>query len=375
MISKNTAYLSRLDHLRFFAALLVAVYHFHRYLMPDLSLNPILMFIREGETGVSLFMVLSGFILTRIAYGKEIDYRSFVYNRLLRIYPLYLTAVLVIAYSGNRNTDFLSLLQMLTPFANAGAILGASKFPHIWTIAVEFQFYLAFPFLVAALKKQHTSYIFGLVAMAVLIRVILFINDGTVQDAAYSTIIGRFDQFVIGMGAALLYAARPRLLASPLALTGAVVGVYAWFYVFTAWTHGGYYGTNAGSSIAWVFSPAIEAAVWAALMLAYLEQSWKMPSLADKTLAYLGSTSFSMYIWHYPIILLFRKHPEVSITGIWYIDFILMVLPTILIISSLSFHVIEKPFFAFRTPYLKRTDFSQADKDQIKPKAEPAKMD
>lgn len=62
--------------------------------------------IKEGYGGVSLFMVLSGFILTTICFGKEIDYRSFVFNRFLRIYPLYILFVFAAVFSGGRGVDF-----------------------------------------------------------------------------------------------------------------------------------------------------------------------------------------------------------------------------------------------------------------------------
>ena len=265
---------------------------------------------------------------------------------------------------------------MISPFANAGAVLGSSKFPHIWTIAVEFQFYLTFPFLVAILSKQKPSYLFGLILMAIIIRAMMYINDGTVQDASYSTILGRFDQFIIGMGAALIYANRKAYLSSPIALAGSIGIVYLWFYAFTAWTNGGYYGTNSATSVAWIFSPTLEAIAWSVLMLSYLQQKWKMPSLADRLLSYLGCVSFSMYIWHYPIILLFRKHPEISVSSFWYIDFIAMVFPTILIVSSISYHIIEKPFFSFRTSYIKNKDARQDGLlENVKPAAEMAKQD
>lgn len=204
----------------------------------------------------------------------------------------------------------------------------------------------------------------------------MYINDGTVQDASYSTILGRFDQFVIGMGAALIYANRKAYLSSPIALFGSIGIVYLWFYAFTTWTNGGYYGTNSATSVAWIFSPTLEAIAWSVLMLSYLQQKWKMPSLADRTFSYLGCISFSMYIWHYPIILLFRKHPEISVSSFWYIDFIAMVFPTILIVSSVSYHVIEKPFFSFRTSYFNKKEIQQEGfSENAKPVAELAKQD
>jgi len=80
MLSYNTEYYPRLDHLRFFAAMIVVIGH-------SLSLP-----FNIGHSGVTLFFVLSGFIFTLITNGgeKKIDYKKFIYNRILRIYPLFI---------------------------------------------------------------------------------------------------------------------------------------------------------------------------------------------------------------------------------------------------------------------------------------------
>src|ERR671912_2212734 len=118
MISKNTEYIPRLDHLRFAAAALVVAYHFAYGSIPADTRNPILLVIKQGYNGVSLFMVLSGFILTRICLHKEIDYRSFLFNRLLRIYPLYILIVFAAASSGGRSMGFGSFIALTSLMGN-----------------------------------------------------------------------------------------------------------------------------------------------------------------------------------------------------------------------------------------------------------------
>ncbi len=350
MFSKNTSYLSRLDHLRFFAALLVAAYHFHggANIAVDTH-NPLLMMIREGESGVSLFMVLSGFILTRIALGNKVDYKHFVFNRFLRIYPLYIVMVFVAAVSARQ----LDMLSFLAAVSSIGAIGGVTLgvFSHLWTIPVEFQFYLIFPFLVIFFARYGQRYLWGVIGVAIIFRIIMYFVNGTIQDGAYYSILGRIDQFAVGMLAAALYAKHPKLLSSPIALSLALGAVCAWFFAFLAWT-GGYSGKGAATSMAWVVSPTIEAILWAGLSLAYLGQTWRMPQLLDKILAYLGVISFSLYACHSPIISAFAKNPSVLIFDAWYLDFLLIVMPAIVAVSSLTYFIIEKPFFAFRTRYV-----------------------
>jgi peptidoglycan/LPS O-acetylase OafA/YrhL len=81
MKSLNISYLPAVDHLRGFAAILVAVYHGLHFLLglPDwqrLS-NPLMIFLYEGHTGVALFFVISGFLFTYGAAGKEFNAAGF----------------------------------------------------------------------------------------------------------------------------------------------------------------------------------------------------------------------------------------------------------------------------------------------------------
>src|SRR4051812_2497918 len=109
MKSSNIRYLPQVDHLRGVAALWVLLYHGTHIFSGTLtgkgivldeanwtySRNPFWALIYEGHTAVSLFMVLSGFIFAYGAIGHRIHYGRFIGNRLLRIYPLYLTMIVL----------------------------------------------------------------------------------------------------------------------------------------------------------------------------------------------------------------------------------------------------------------------------------------
>lgn len=86
-------YLSRLDHLRFFAAFLLVVHHFRGNLDYDSGMNFlsfIMLWLNNGSTGVSLFLVLSGYLFCILCKAGEykIVYSKFIKNRILRIFPL-----------------------------------------------------------------------------------------------------------------------------------------------------------------------------------------------------------------------------------------------------------------------------------------------
>ena len=79
MKSRNIEYIERVDHLRFFAAFIVLMYHAKIfYSQINIARMPML---DQGYIGVSLFMVLSGMILTMITYGKDISVKGFYRNR------------------------------------------------------------------------------------------------------------------------------------------------------------------------------------------------------------------------------------------------------------------------------------------------------
>jgi peptidoglycan/LPS O-acetylase OafA/YrhL len=361
MISKNTTYVSRLDHLRFFAALLVFVYHWHAWTMIRQHTGGLLFsLVREGEMGVSLFMVLSGFILTRITIGKKVIYRYFILNRIIRIYPMYIFVLIVAAYSGDRAMDMAEFIQYLLPINNLHNMY-IPKFEQMWTVAVEFQFYLLFPLLVAFLSKFGIKYIFGLISIMVMARLFIFLADGAVRDAAYWTILGRLDQFCIGMLAAKLYLRRAKVFSFCIALPLSIVAVYVWIYIFEDVTGGGYYGVGSENRIAWIVSPSIDAIVWSALVLAYLSAPWNFPKWTDSALAFLGSISFSMYAWHYPILRLVDRHPHFAPFNSWFQNFALVLLPVVILVSTLSYFVIERPFLGMRVRYLRNSAPSQLD--------------
>ena len=85
--------------------------------------------------------------------------------------------------------------------------------------------------------------------------------------------------------------------------------------------------------------------------MAASRQQWRVPRVLDRALAYLGTISYSTYIWQLPIIVLFHKYfPDGPLGSIW-ANLFLIVLPTIVIVSSLSYAIVEKPFFMLRSVY------------------------
>jgi peptidoglycan/LPS O-acetylase OafA/YrhL len=360
MISSNASYLRRVDHLRFYAAALVVVYHsFHTFNgVPIAPQNPLMSLIYEGHTGVSLFMVLSGFIFAVITFEKSISYWGFLYNRILRIYPLFLLAIIYAAYSHRGAVSFLDLIGIALPFGNLkGGVQGAihGEFAALWTISVEFQFYLVFPFIKKFLQKGGAVWLWGFVLIFVLFRAMNFAITGTVQDLSYWTIIGKIDQFLIGMLAGLRYSKRPTEFSNPVFLPAAIALLLVCVQVFAS--AGGFYGNGIPSKkIWWIIWPTVEAGFWSIMILTYVQSRVSLGEIGENLIARLGTISFSIYVFHSVIIKALKtQFPTLAITGAPPTDALIfgfaVVLPTVILFASLSYRIVEKPFLEMRRPY------------------------
>ena len=356
--SLNTEYLDRLDHLRFVAAGLVVLYHYFSDIV-GLSYwggNPALSMIDEGHTGVALFMVLSGFIFGKIGYQRDLNYRQFIINRIIRIYPLYFFAVFV-AYSAHR-LDFskVDVLFFLFPFFNQIDLVKVPLFGQLWTIGVEFQFYLIFPFLSAFINSKGVRYLASLLLLLIGIRYLLYMYDGSVRDVAYWTIAGRLDQFLLGIGAAYLYQQQrfKTMLESKVNCVASIAAIVGLIYAFDS--AGGYSG--APQAKWWVVWSFLEGVGWAYLTLSYLCVNIPMPKSVSGALSTLGALSFSIYVMHYMVIPYVHRYiGRISYTGINSLDIVIqgvcVVLPLVVTFSYVTHRLIEEPLLSLRKAYVK----------------------
>lgn len=365
MKSDNTAlYLSRLDHLRFLAAALVVLYHFCIRSVGDIPThNPLLSMIDEGHTGVALFMVMSGFIFAVIAYGKDLDYAGFLRNRFIRIYPLYLFGVLMSVYMSRDTYVFTDVLGALLPFLNLARPVSINYFDQLWTIAVEFQFYLIFPFLWRFYQNAGKRYLVALLLLTILSRALIHGIQGSVQDLSYWTIYGRIDQFLIGMLLGIAFRQRPGLLSNPLWLLGfcaLLLAAMQWFN-----NQGGFYGPGglAGNTYPsprafWVVLPTVEGLLWGGIVLSYVNLKIRIPGVVDQLLAWLGRLSFSLYVMHNLVVFFILKqvgslpfrpgHDVFNAVA----TSLFVVLPLTIAVAALTYYLIERPFLSLRGRYV-----------------------
>ena len=362
----NRAYLYPVDHLRAFAVIMVVLYHSTQILRPVAtgeapgtgpdwlySTNPLQTFVFEGHTGVALFMVLSGFIFTIGTLGRDVAYLPFLRNRLLRIYPLYLLLLLVGVSAASRDFDLVTFLRGLLPISNFGPIaVGGVWGMMFWAVAVEMQFYLVFPFLIRMLNRTGPRALVALIAVMVVIRTLAVASDPglDVNGLTYYSLVGRLDQFLLGMLVAWVYTRhRDRLGWPVLLVSAALVPTMLWvFNQLHGYTGGG----------AWrVIWTDVEGVVWAGFIGAYVALFERSRSRLSRLLAGLGELTYSVYLLHFVVITVVVNHPGFLVplggaVSSAFVTGLVVVLPVVVAISVLTFRAVERPFLDLRGRYV-----------------------
>ena len=375
-------YLDGLTGLRGFAALWVALWHIWQAAGPrpmvldlgglSLDLTPL---IRTGWAGVDIFFVLSGFLLAlpfcraRLGLLKRVSLKEFYRRRLLRVFPAYyaqIAVLVLLAALGIAGTvpalgDLLSHLLMIHNFWGAyqHSINGV-----YWTLPIEFDFYLILPLMVLLLRPGR----WWLLPVGAFLIVVLYryASFGLIADQAVgvkvwilSQLPGRLDQFAAGIVAAYIYTrigARggdvgPRI-AGALTAAGAAGLLALAYYLHYRQPLGSV--VNPPGETFWgghwsLFVWHGATGVFVALLILGVALGCRVGAalLANRAMISLGLISYSLYLWHYPLIQwlapLFEAYDgyrfPVLLGG--------LALP-ILAVSALSFQLVEKPFLKLR---------------------------
>ena len=359
--SKNLKYNPFLDHIRFLAFFLVFGYHVYANYLRFGKIEKTSLYagiITEGYTGVTLFFVLSGFLFMSIAVSSDhISYKGFLINRILRIYPLFLFVFFISISIGRDKFVPADLLYIL--FTNVGSpptsfsvITGAA-----WTISVEFTFYLVFPFIAAFAKQKEIIYLLQAIMLMLLIRIVTYAVSEQPTQIYYWTLVGRFDQFLIGMLAAQIY---NRFSFSPrLARLVLVIGLVA--IITMVWHQGRYAGLLRPQlrQPFWITWGVIEAVCWAVFIVGYSSTRIAWPTQLARWLQRGGELSYSLYLTHMIAITLLLYYVGPLATGygnpVLFLANGTLALVLTWMLSSLTFRVVEQPFLSMRRRYIDKT--------------------
>lgn len=349
--------LPALTGLRFVAAMMIVVHHYKRYFPWDVS-------ERAPSTlsqGVSLFFVLSGFILTHVYSSRPFPgYAAFVRARLARSWPMHALATLaLVLYVRPESITFdgpgwfdkwvqlvfnLTLTHAAMPFDSYIYSWNAVS----WSISTEMFFYLAFPFLLVDLRRRWLRHVgLALICAALVLGALRLAgvpteggrNEVTLLSGVYANPLVRVVEFVLGMVTWLawdrwLRDARQGPLAGTLAELVLALAVVAWL----GW------GVEAvGRTISWpplavAFGHAGSAWLFALLIATLARPRGAIGCvLAVRPLVFLGEISFAIYLLH-QVLLKFLAGwlPRDAVTPV-------MVFAALVILAAGAHVAVEKP--------------------------------
>jgi peptidoglycan/LPS O-acetylase OafA/YrhL len=361
MRSSSGEHFIALDHVRALAAFMVFAWHFTHGRdgspIPFEYVPSIFPFavLDEGQTGVALFMTLSGYLFAKLLDGKTIDYKAFLWNRALRLLPLLVTVILIVGIT--------EVIHGENPYEYAYSIAKGVLLPSLpnggWSITIEFHYYLLLPLFLWMLSKSKFLPLSFVVA-AVALRLVIYEWKGEIQSLAYWTIVGRIDQFALGM---LVYQFRA-CAAHRHALVIGILVAFSLFYWYFDHKGGFYlYGSYPSHSPIWIFLTTIEGAAYA-IGIAWYDSSFSPSSAGiSKFVGRMGAYSYSIYLLHFFVVFSIARFVNEWIMDIsnfylacfWSgIGFILM-MP----VGYLSFRFIEAPFLRLRKRYTTATHLNQ----------------
>ena len=353
-MGKKRRYITGLDGIRAIAVIMVLAYHLK------------LALFKSGFLGVTVFFVLSGYLITGILISEveeegTIDLKNFWLRRIRRLVPAVMSmAVVIIFVSAVVNRiiftkgckDFLAsvlgfnnwwqIFNKVSYFEAAGV---PSPFTHCWSLAIETQFYLIYPLFLLGIYKLVKSrgegrakrglLFAGVTLLLALISVILMIALFNPQHDASRVYYGtdtRAFSLLFGALLAILweYQMVPRRLSASVNMVLGSVS-FAVLLVMTIAIN--------GSSNFWYRGGQFFGTILTVLMVYAVSgrKTWLSRFLSNPVLKWIGDRSYSIYLWHYPIILLISKGIKAS----WWITLIEIVLSVVL--AELSYRFIETP--------------------------------
>lgn len=347
-----------LDGLRGIAILLVLLHGFDMIRDTNGASRAVDLLFDLGWVGVQLFFVLSGYLITGILLDTRraaTYYRSFFLRRFLRIFPLYY-GVLIVAFA--ILPWFLAMppghgdhqVWLWTYLANYVAPFGYSEpaFPHFWSLCVEEQFYLVWPFLVRRGGSRGVlAFSALLIALGVACRIFarLHFGEPTGHEIAYMATPCRADALAIGALAAL--AVRNERIAGMLRGFGSGTLLAAGLAIAAAGGLGG--GIGRVTFGMQTFGYPLIALGFALVLLAALRQeSPAARVLGTPLLRRCGTYSYGMYVFYAPLhlfvglpLLARLGHPPSFVESVAYEA---VAIAATFALGALSYHLYEKRF-------------------------------
>lgn len=361
---EQSTYVKSLDGLRFVAVTLVLLDHWTNYRLG----------FQASYLGVSIFFVLSGYLITGILLkAKAADnqlYRPhgrslklFYIRRTIRIFPLYYLVILVLYLLNEpnlrENIFWLITYQSNNYIAFTGHWMGS--FDHFWSLAVEEQFYIFFPFLIFFLNNKHLpKTLLALVLLSVILRFWLYFNH-TSWVVPFVLMPTSLD--ALGLGSLLAYYFHIKKGEEILSICKIKIGLLVSFLAYCSILF-----LIRNQPVSHDFYTTVLLRLFEALFSVFLIFSFvkindksafttiKKLLFENEAIVFIGKISYGIYIYHHFIyniyystdgnfiVKIFKKLNYFS-AGLGDNIFVQLgiLFPIVLIISTISWYILEKP--------------------------------
>jgi len=357
-------HITALDGVRGVAVLLVLLFHY--------GLFP------AGWVGVQLFFVLSGFLITRILIDSRQRrlgpaLKRFYWRRCLRILPvfcLFLIAVAVIYLASGLPSSFGSdwpwLISFAANLARFRAVDIGAPFVHMWSLAVEEQFYLVWPFAVLLLSMRQLRWVVIALLLGVpVLRLVIFEWMSVAGHVAayagrvvYVSPVTQFDAFASGAALAIWPNLVRKITRGKLIAILGVVGICGAAVLADNHISGrGAFFASLGYSMylidayGYVWGYSILNLLFTALLACTISDPVCARVFACRQLVFTGRVSYGLYVYHLPLLVGLRfLLPGFARSQNVFLDLLTFAawVAVSIVVAAFSFHYIERPILGLK---------------------------
>ena len=357
-MSKKTKYLPSIDSLRAIAVIAVIIYHIDANYLPG------------GFLGVDLFFVLSGYLISSLIIKEykstgTVNLYNFYVRRARRLLPavyFMITVVLIIITLFNGvllkksyldalfgyiySSNWWYIFHKLDYFDSFGS---QSPFKHLWSLAIEEQFYMFFPliFLIfnrksksnnsnSKLNKNFIYVVLSLILVSLIAHILLF-DINNINRIYFGTDTRAFS-LLVGVVGAILYpmdrlsertTKKDNMIYSIVSLVSILVliGIMINTSEYNTWLYRGGFLLVAIIGLIIIISSG-------------RQYTFMSKLLSFKPLVFIGKISYSLYLWHFPILVVTTPVSEIGNPNLFYVTLRIIL---IFLVATGSYMFVETP--------------------------------
>lgn len=334
----NYSFRSDIQGLRAIAVIAVILYHFE---------IPI---VKGGFVGVDIFFVISGYIISKTIIQKveekSFNFRDFYFSRIKRLYPALLATIFTVYLGGLVFLSPIDLKELSTTsiFASIGVsniyfwltsgyfdnFASLKPLLHTWSLGVEFQFYLIWPFFIFLIYKLNRFQFTIILIITIISGIVSYKFLKLNATGAFFLMPFRIHEFSIGTLTFLIERKGfgRKTINNGLYILGAVL-IFIAIFKFNSGK------LSFPGKVVWIPLCGTALMIYAGSTL-YFDKI-----INNKLLIHIGEISYSLYLTHWPIFVFYKYITPESIIDYKTITCLLLLT---IIFSHLLYRFIEKPF-------------------------------